>query len=359
VVAELTDEQSGTQTADPTPARRSFADAVRHPVHAVGWKRLRIAGFTVYAGTLAYFTAVGGVPTARLPLAGIIVTGLLLTRLGQGWRRLGQVVVDWAPFTAVLLLYDRTRGIADTLGVPLHERDIVHAERWVFGGIDPTVWLQNHLYDSAHPLVVHWYDAACTLVYTSHFLATPVVAAILWLRARKLWIRYISRVIVLSFSGLITYVLFPEAPPWLAARDGYLAPVARLSARGWIWLHAGNVNTTLAEAQTAGSNAVAAMPSLHTAFATLIALFIGSLLRTRWRYLLALYPLAMAFTLVYTGEHYILDCVAGVLYALVVHFGIRRWERGRAARGDDPAADVAQATSLDAAAPVDAGTPPA
>ena len=317
------------------------------PIHAVGWRWIRIAGLTVYGGLLLYFSAVGGVPTARLPLACIIVTGLLLTRLGQGWRRLGQVLVDWAPFTAVLLLYDRTRGIADSLGIPLHQSDIVHAERWTFGGIDPTVWLQNHLYDSAHPLVVHWYDGLCTLVYTSHFLATPIVAAILWLRARNLWIRYITRVIILSFSGLITYVLFPEAPPWLAAKDGDLAPVARLSTRGWIWLHAGNVNTTLAKAQTAGSNAVAAMPSLHTAFATLIALFIGSLLTTRWRYLLALYPMAMAFTLVYTGEHYVLDCVAGVLYALAVHFGVNWWERRRAARGEDPAAEVAEATSLE------------
>ena len=319
------------------------------PVQA--WRYARIAGLTVYAAVLVCWTVIGGVPTARLPLAGIIVTGLLLTRLGQGWRRLGQVIVDWTPFTAVLLLYDRTRGIADSLGVPLHEDDIARAERWLFGGIDPTVWLQNHLYDAAHPLDVHWYDAVCTLVYTSHFLATPIVAAILWLRARKLWIRYISRVIALSFAGLITYVLFPEAPPWLAARDGYLAPVGRLSARGWIWLHAGDVNTTLAKAQTAGSNAVAAMPSLHTAFATLIALFIGSLLRSRWRYLLALYPTAMAFTLVYTGEHYVLDCVAGVGYALATHFALRWWEgrHSRSAQAAEVAAAVAP-TSIEAPA---------
>ena len=311
----------------------------------LGWKYARIAGLSLYAVILGVLTVVHGVPTGRLPLAAIIVTGLLLTRVGQGWRRLGQVFVDWAPFTTVLLLYDRTRGLADHLGIPLHEGDIAHVERWVFGGVDPTVWLQHHLYNAAQPLDAHWYDAVCTLIYTSHFLATPIVAAILWLRARELWIRYISRVIVLSFSGLITYVLFPEAPPWLAARDGYLAPVGRLSARGWIWLHAGNIDALLARAQSGGSNAVAAMPSLHTAFATLIALFIGSLLRTRWRYLLALYPLAMAFTLVYTGEHYVLDCVAGALYALAVHYGVRRWEHGRAAGDDGAAADLVSTTA--------------
>src|SRR3954447_18274405 len=150
------------------------------------------------------------------------------------------------------MLYDRTRGVADLLGISLHERDIVRAEEWLFGGTEPSVWLQQHLY---HPAHVYWYDALCTLIYTSHFLATPILAALLWLRDRALWLRYISRVVALSFAGLITYCLFPEAPPWMAARDGLTAPVARLSARGWIWFHLGNVNATLAHAQNDGANA--------------------------------------------------------------------------------------------------------
>jgi membrane-associated phospholipid phosphatase len=88
----------------------------------------------------------------------------------------------------------------------------------------------------------------------------------------------------------------------------------------------------LARAQDDGSNPVAAMPSLHTAFAVLVALMIGARLRSRWRYLLALYPVAMGFTLVYTGEHYVLDLIAGVVYALVVHAALNRWEARRAAR---------------------------
>jgi membrane-associated phospholipid phosphatase len=270
-----------------------------------------------------------GVPTGRAALAIIIMTGLALTSIGRSWRATAQVVIDWLPFTAVLLLYDQTRGVADKLGIALHESDILHAEKWLFGGVNPPLWLQQHLYNPDH---VYWYDALITLVYTTHFLATPILAAILWLRDRALWLRYISRVVVLAVAGLITYCLFPEAPPWLAARDGLTEPIARLSARGWIWLHAGNLNSVLARAQDDGSNPVAAMPSLHTAFAVLVALMIGARLRSRWRYLLALYPVAMGFTLVYTGEHYVLDLIAGVVYALVVHAALNRWEARRAAR---------------------------
>jgi membrane-associated phospholipid phosphatase len=328
---------------DDIAARASLRTAgyglILRPIHAVGWRRVRWGTYGVYFALLAWIVATKGVPTGRTSLAIIIMSGLALTSIGRSWRATAQVVIDWLPFTGVLLLYDRTRGIADALGVPLHEKDVLDAEKWLFGGTEPTIWLQQHLY---HPTHVYWYDALITLVYTSHFLATPVLAAILWLRDRTIWLRYITRVVLLAVTGLITYCLFPEAPPWLAARDGLTEPVYRLSARGWIWLHAGNLNDTLARAQSDGSNPVAAMPSLHTAFTVLVAITIASVIRSRWRWLLALYPAAMGFTLVYTGEHYVLDLLAGVLYALLVHAGVSRWERWRALRAaakDRPAAD--------------------
>lgn len=291
------------------------------------WIR-RVAGL-VYLGVLAWIVIEFGIPTGRQAIAILIILGLLITRIGHGWRALGRVVVDWLPFTAVLIAYDRTRGLADAVGLPLHESDIVTAENWLFDGHVPTVWLQQQLYD-AH--AVHWYDALITLVYTTHFLATPVLAAVLWLRDRAQWIRYITRVIVLSVAGLITFVLFPEAPPWLAAKDGVIThPVARLSARGFEWLHLGDVQSALSHAQDAGANPVAAMPSLHVAFAVLVALFIATRLRSRWRYLLIAYPVAMGFALVYTGEHYVLDLVAGGGYAIGTHLAVSAWERRRAA----------------------------
>jgi hypothetical protein len=301
-------------------------------VDTVGWDRIRLGTGALYALTLLGIVLAVGVPTGRQTIAVLIVIGLAITRLGQGWRRLYQVLVDWLPFTLVLMAYDKTRAVADAIGLPLHEADVVGWERGLFGGTVPTVWLQQHFYDPAH---VFWYDAGCTLIYTSHFFATPVLAAVLWVRERTAWVQFISRVIVLSVAGLATYILFPEAPPWMASRDGLIAEhIARLSARGWIWLHASNLRTTLDHAQQDGSNPVAAMPSLHVAFACLVAIFIMAKLRSRWRLLLLLYPLAMGTALVYLGEHYVVDLIAGVAYAAAVHFGMNAWERRRAARRD-------------------------
>ena len=297
------------------------------------WSRVRLAAFGVYALALVLLVVLNGVPTQRPLVVSIVVTALALTAIGEGWHRLKQVLVDWVPFAIVLLLYDRTRGLAHGLSVPLHEKDIVQAEEWIFGGTTPTVWLQQHLYD---PATVHWYDALCTLVYTSHFLATPVLAAVLWIRNRRSWLRFISRVIVLSLAGLVTYIAFPEAPPWMASQHGLIAHVDRLSPRGWAWFGFDSVGDLLEKAQNSpDSNPVAAMPSLHVAFAVLVAIFVGTALRRRLprlRWLLALYPLAMGFTLVYDGEHYVLDLVFGVLYALATHVALTRWEARRHAR---------------------------
>jgi membrane-associated phospholipid phosphatase len=47
------------------------------------------------------------------------------------------------------------------------------------------------------------------------------------------------------------------------------------------------------------------------------------------RALLLLYPLAMGFTLVYTGEHYIFDVVLGWVYAVGVYALVLAYERVR------------------------------
>ena len=78
-------------------------------------------------------------------------------------------------------------------------------------------------------------------------------------------------------------------------------------------------------------NLVAAVPSLHAAFAALVAMFLWPRVRRGWRPLLALYPLAMGFALVATGEHYVFDILLGWAYAALVMIGWAWWDDRRAA----------------------------
>jgi membrane-associated phospholipid phosphatase len=296
-------------------------------------RKRRIVGMVVWAAAFAVFVWLVGVPTSDpLTAFGWLWLATIAWRNYRPWREHLLFLRDWGPMVVFLVVYNVSRGSADKLFDP-HVTPLIRADEVMFGwftdGLVPTVWLQQHLYD---PLHVPWWEVVTTVVYISHFLTVPTVAVVLWLRSRQLSYRFIRRWITLSFAGLITYFLYPAAPPWWASKYGYLPEeVARFSSRGLdvIGLHgAGN---TLNALQVEQSNPVAAMPSLHTAYAMMAVAFFLPMVRRRWWPLLLAYPLAMTFTLVYTGEHYVIDVLVGWLYValtfLVVGLAERWWER--------------------------------
>lgn len=196
-------------------------------------------------------------------------------------------------------------GPRNRLGLPLHVTGPADADRALLGGV-PTPWLQEHLATGS----AQWYDAVVALVYATHFVGLPAVTVLVWLRWRHRLVPWLLAVTVLTTSGYAGYVLYPAAPPWDAAERGLLAPVERISTIGWEVLHLEPVGRLVELGQQA-SNPVAAMPSLHAGVAMLIALHLGPVARPAVRLALAGYAVAMGLALVYTGEHYVVDVLAG------------------------------------------------
>jgi membrane-associated phospholipid phosphatase len=78
---------------------------------------------------------------------------------------------------------------------------------------------------------------------------------------------------------------------------------------------------------------VGALPSLHAAWPFMIMLFFWPR-AGRWRILLVAYALAMAFTLVYTADHFVFDILMGWGYAIVVYAGFSwYWRRQHTSNG--------------------------
>ena len=90
-------------------------------------------------------------------------------------------------------------------------------------------------------------------------------------------------------------------------------------------------------------------PSLHAAYPLLFLLFFWAGARWYWRLVLVAYPLAMSFTLVYSGEHYAFDILLGWFYAVLAFALNRAWDRWRAARR--AAREVAEPAGARAPAP--------
>jgi hypothetical protein len=283
-----------------------------------GLTRRRAIGLGAWFALFAALLPVLGVPTDPIYFFGLLWLLTIAWNSDRPWRYHLRFVRDWLPIIALLVVYNLSRGFADnhTSG---HVHPLIDADTsmwgWATGGRTPPVWLQHELYDPAH---VRWWDLLVSLVYFSHFVTVPTIAVVLWMRDRARWAQFMRRWITLFAAGLVTYFIYPAVPPWLAAQRGLVPDIARISTRGWnaIGLHsAGNL---LNAAQVDASNPIAAMPSLHTGFSVLAVAFFLPLVGRRWWPLLLAYPLAMVFTLVYSGEHWVVDAIVGAAYTVVI-----------------------------------------
>ena len=279
-------------------------------------------GASFLAASIA-LVATQGLILSRDWLFAWVLLGLLAVSLADPVRWARGVVVDWLPLMALLLVYDLSRPVREGIGIAPHVLPQLDADRALFGGHVPSVALQHAFHTPGH---AHWYDYAAFATYLSHFFVTLAVLAVLWKVSHRRFREYRTLVVALATLGFVVYVLFPAAPPWLAAYEGHIEAVPRTIAEMW-----GHVGIAPAQAlfEDRGEfyNQEAAVPSLHAAYPMLLALFFWG--AGRWTRLgLIAYVLAMALTLVYTGEHYVSDILTGWAAAAAVFLGVR-WARAR------------------------------
>ena len=351
-----------------------FADKADPASREVWLACARRVAVSAWALVVTYRTVTDGVAFNRELLLLYIATGLIAASIGRG-HKVFTVVRDWLPFALVLVLYDLSRGAADMLGAPTLWRFQPDADRWLFFGTVPTVWLQERIKMPQPP----WWEVIISSIYMSFFILPYAVAGVLWLYNRTDWAAFVRRFVALSFAAVAAYVVLPAAPPWAAARctaadiasgpsnpacmhrsaarvpDGGLLGamhtsqpgahqfVERVSTRGWGTLHLQSASALVNSGQ-ASVNLVAAIPSLHAALTAMISIFLWRRVRRGWRPLLVAYPLAMAFVLVYSAEHFVVDILLGWALAAAVSALLALvdswWSRRRASKS--AAAGLAQ-----------------
>jgi membrane-associated phospholipid phosphatase len=292
----------------------------------------RLLAMTAYVVAIAAYSKLVGLPADIVQVFGWMWLGVIAWNI-QAPRSSHLVFFrDWWPALAVLEVYVYSRGITAHLGLSVHVTEPIRVDRWLGGGELPTQRLQEALCGTPcrYSLDPRWYDGLLTSVYYTHFIAAPITALVLWLRDRAGWLAFMRRYVSLYIAGLFFYITYPMAPPWMASEDGYVPgqTVSRITSRGWEVIGLEHFQQWLSRL----GNQVAAMPSLHAATAALIALYGIGRLRSPMRFLLLLYPAAMSFMLVYYGEHYVVDILAGFALAAAIMWACTDWELGGASR---------------------------
>ncbi len=314
-------------------------------------KMASIAGLVVYVIATIILINADGVLLSRDSVFVWLLVGMLMVSLAdlKGWAR--GVIFDWFPYFALLFLYDFLRGQVgqNPLYAP-HVMPQIDFDRFLFGGV-PSVQLQEKLWDPAH---VDAIDIAAWAVYVSHFFTVFVISAFLWRLARPKFLEFRAMVITLSMAAFATYALFPAVPPWMASDDGTIGPITRMIGNVWEHLGVGAASAVWGHGGADWSNTVAAVPSLHTGFPVLIMCFFWPTGNRLVRGICLAYALAMSFTLVYAGEHYVFDIVLGWIYAIVTYQVVRRIRAAWASRRERRK-EVAVREAMPVAAPVAAG----
>lgn len=224
---------------------------------------------------------------------------------------------DWIPFIVLLLSYESLRGVAEDLTGRVSYTLPIVFEKIIFLGGLPTTLLQEKLYA---PGQCSWQDQAAIIFYMTHFITVLSFGYLLWIRDRKKFKEFRAAILTVSYMALLTYLILPVAPPWMAYNDGYLAEEVQVVGESCEKIYTPFESLYF----LLNANPVAALPSLHLTYPYMILLYsIRYFGRKGW--LAAILPVGVAFSTVYLGQHYVVDLLAGMLYA---HIAVRITDRG-------------------------------
>lgn len=211
----------------------------------------------------------------------------------------------WAEFAVIGVLYAVYSMVRNSVGdvaarAYANGRDILALEDgWGLA-------LERGLNEWVHDTEV--VSAVVALHYsTLHFLVTPAVLVWVFFR-RPTRYRMVSAVLMVTTAlALIGFYWLPTAPPRLLGDEGFVDVMSQTATWGW-WPASGTPGSD------AISNQFAAMPSLHCAWAVWCGVVLVLLAGRRWvRVAGAVYPFSTFFVVMGSGNHYLLDVVAGVL----------------------------------------------
>jgi hypothetical protein len=248
-------------------------------------------------------------PVPRRPAAASSMTGSATLIRGAravvtspGLREIALIASLWTTYAV-----SRVLASDDLTAARSRAADVLHVERLLH--LDVESWL-NHAVTPISQIAVpmsFWYASL-------HYVVTPAVLVFLFVRHRAEYPRARNAIVIGSAIGLVCYVLWPAAPPRLMPGGAYLDTLVSTSDIGW-W----SGQTSLPGGLGQMANELAAMPSLHVGWTVWVAWALWRHVGTAGRTLSVLYVLGTAAVVVATGNHWVLDAVAG---GVVVAAGI-------------------------------------
>jgi hypothetical protein len=198
--------------------------------------------------------------------------------------------------------YRIVRGtVDDPVGAAVafqHSREVIHLERSLGIFVEPSIqgWV------SSRPALI---DIASWLYLNAQFTVTMGCLVYIYLRHNASFYFVRNMFAVAMWTANVGFMLFPAAPPRFFPEWGFSDSVANLT-------HVSHDSVAV----NSLVNQYAAIPSMHVAFALMIAVPLARLSKHRvTRVIWRVYPFVVAFVIISTANHFVTDAVLGAATA--------------------------------------------
>ncbi|HEV2128452.1 MAG TPA: phosphatase PAP2 family protein [Thermomicrobiales bacterium] len=310
---------------DPSAQTSPLIALVRPRAPQSARSRLAVIGGVIALAVAIHWLTGGRWTPVLIGVAGAVSLLALAPPLAWLAKPVGAYAGLWVVFNALRAGADNTDWSDQVLGL------VPRLEAWLAAGHLPSAWLQDRFHEANS---FGWHDYGLTIVYLSFFIVPYATAGLLlWCNRRLFWQYTVATAALFAVSTVSFYVI-PTSPPWLisdVAVQGDFEPVRRITES--VLTSVDLPVQVFSEGSRRGArtsevrvepNPIAAMPSIHFA-AT--ALLIGPARRAGSGLLAAIvvYVFLMGLALVYLGEHYILDLLAGGVLAAIGWFLAGCW----------------------------------
>lgn len=223
-------------------------------------------------------------------------------------QRTWNFLKDWLPFITVFISYEIMYGIVGAISQYNLHAGPYNFEMQLFSQI-PSLVLQQTI---RMPIL----DYMGAFFYSLHFFAPTIFAFILWKVSPKNYWKYTVAFGICTYGALITFLFYPVAPPWIAVPN-----VIRILTGSVDAILGIPVYKTLFDFLS--PNLYAAFPSMHSALPLLISLFAIKIWKKKALPVL-IFPVGVWFSAVYLGEHYVVDVLGGIAYAVVAFVAVEK-----------------------------------
>lgn len=229
-----------------------------------------------------------------------------------------KLLMTLLPFVIFAVSYDWMRVWPNYKVNDIDVAGLYTAEKTLFGiDVDDVRMTLCEFFNEHHAVVADFFAGLFYLCW----VPVPVLFALfLFLRGRRaLALRFSVVFLLVNLIGFAGYYIHPAAPPWYVMEYGFepvLGTPGNVAGLGRFDALVGM--EIFAPMYGRNANVFAALPSLHSAY--MLVAFVYAIMGRCKKWLIALFgviTVGIWFTAVYSGHHYLIDVLLGILCALV------------------------------------------